>query len=511
LAWAAPSDGGAPIDHYVVYQNGLAVQQVTSASATVTGLVNGQSYSFTVSAHNVAGEGPQSTAAAATPQLPMNVPGVPVNLQSTPGAGQVTLTWSPPTSDGGAAIDHYIVFRDGADVGHPTSTSLTITGLTDGTSYNFTVAAHNAVGTGLQSSAVQATPSPTVTIPGAPTALTATPGNGHIALVWTAPSNNGGAGIDHYVVFLDGVDVLHASSTSANLTGLLNGQTYVIAVAAHNSAGTSPPSPTVTATPSTSVTLPGAPSALNAMIWKDQVFLTWAPPGNDGGAVIEYYIIYQDGVEVARSNEASIVIDGLVNGQEYMFSVAAHNHVGDGPRSVEMEAVPSGSAAVPGAPIGLVVVTGDGVVTLSWSKPADGDPTVDYYIVYQNGVDIAHTAGTSIVISGLINGRSYEYTVAAHGPGGKGQASTTAYATPQYGTGAMSVLLGVLITISLIGLLMVVMIRKKRDGPAVERTKPSIAADLKTAGAEQRTCPRCWKPVSGNHVCEHCGMDLRKP
>src|SRR4029077_17973362 len=70
------------------------------------------------------------------------------------------------------------------------TTSCTVTGLTNGTPYFFRVAAINAAGTGAYS-----TPSSGVTprtVPDAPTAVTGTPGNGHVSLTWTAPSSNGG-------------------------------------------------------------------------------------------------------------------------------------------------------------------------------------------------------------------------------------------------------------------------------------------------------------------------------
>lgn len=101
---------------------------------------------------------------AATPNLPT----APVNLVATPGAAQVALSWDPPEDDGGGALTAFQVFRDGAVV-HTTpngsTRTFTDTGLTDGTTYRYAVAAVNASGAGALSATVPATlpaaPAPT--------------------------------------------------------------------------------------------------------------------------------------------------------------------------------------------------------------------------------------------------------------------------------------------------------------------------------------------------------------
>ena len=69
LTWEAPNGGGLAIDHYVVYQDGVEVKTVLTLYATITGLANGQAYSFTVAAHNAIGNGSSPTAVVVTPML----------------------------------------------------------------------------------------------------------------------------------------------------------------------------------------------------------------------------------------------------------------------------------------------------------------------------------------------------------------------------------------------------------------------------------------------------------
>ena len=96
--------------------------------------------------------------------IPATVPGNPTGLSGTGGDSQVILEWSAPTSDGGSAITGYVVTPFIGGVAHPaiafasTATFQTLTGLTNGDTYTFTVQAINGVGLGNPSA-----PSPAVT------------------------------------------------------------------------------------------------------------------------------------------------------------------------------------------------------------------------------------------------------------------------------------------------------------------------------------------------------------
>jgi chitodextrinase len=97
----------------------------------------------------------------------------PSNLMATPGNRQVTLSWTAPSDAGSSAVDHYIVYQNGIDVSHPTTTSATITGLTNGQRYPFTVGAHNSGGVSAHSSSQTISPKEASSIPGATTSNSA--------------------------------------------------------------------------------------------------------------------------------------------------------------------------------------------------------------------------------------------------------------------------------------------------------------------------------------------------
>lgn len=170
LSWVAPPNGGAPIEGYTVrwgtaaggpYPNAMTA---IDPSATVTGLTNGTEYRFVVSANNSQGEGPNSEEVAATPTLVTTVPGAPVDLVALPGDGRVSLSWDPPTDNGGETVTGYTV-KWGTTPGGPypntenvSGTTASVTGLTNGIAHYFVVSATNANGEGANSTEVQATP-----------------------------------------------------------------------------------------------------------------------------------------------------------------------------------------------------------------------------------------------------------------------------------------------------------------------------------------------------------------
>ena len=193
LTWSAPiTNGGTAVTGYSVAWTSNAVQGMTSGSAMVaaattsyrlTGLVNGVTYTFTVTATNAAGNGAASTSVAA---VPYTRAGSPSNLVANALAGgQVNLTWSPPGDNGGAGLTGYWIERrvEGGEwavlVSNTSSTwtSHLAIGLDPTISYEFQVSAWNAAGMGAMSApstAVSPVAPTTTTTTVAPTTATTT-------------------------------------------------------------------------------------------------------------------------------------------------------------------------------------------------------------------------------------------------------------------------------------------------------------------------------------------------
>jgi len=170
LAWTVPaSTGGSNITNYIVKtstNSGLTWTRVArpasaALSHILTGLAGGTSYAIKVIAKNAFGISPPSVHAVRV--APATVPGKPTSVVAVSLDAQVFVTWAAPASTGGSAITNYSVkySSNGGVAGswtnfpHPvsTATSLTVTGLTNGTPYVIKVIAKNAVGISSPSSA----------------------------------------------------------------------------------------------------------------------------------------------------------------------------------------------------------------------------------------------------------------------------------------------------------------------------------------------------------------------
>lgn len=171
LSWlAASGSSGYPVLNYSIGQGASASGPWTSIGSSsglsfnATGLTNGNTYYFEVTARSGSGTSAPSNVATATPAtVPYPVP-TPVAAAST--ATSINVTWSMPASDGGSTIlDYYLEYAT-ASTGPWTSVTLgvalndTLKGLSPATTYYLRVAARNEVGTGNYGGIASATTQP---------------------------------------------------------------------------------------------------------------------------------------------------------------------------------------------------------------------------------------------------------------------------------------------------------------------------------------------------------------
>ncbi|GAB4088472.1 hypothetical protein GCM10028785_11410 [Hydrogenophaga soli] len=204
-----------------------------------------------------------------------DTPNAPTAVVATAGDTQARVDFAAPAA-GSLPISRYTVVSNpagGVDAqAGTTATSHTLTGLTNGTSYTFTVVATNGVGDGPVSAASNAvTPA---TIPGAPTGVSASANasNGQATVSFSAPASNGGSAITGYTVVSNpagGVDAqAGATALSHTVTGLTNGTSYTFTVVATNGVGDSVASVASNAVvPGAVVGTGGRKAALGAGSW----------------------------------------------------------------------------------------------------------------------------------------------------------------------------------------------------------------------------------------------------
>ncbi|WP_151736845.1 S-layer homology domain-containing protein [Paenibacillus tengchongensis] len=242
LTWS-PVDGSTG---YKIYQSatsatyGDEVAAVSSAvySHTITGLTNGAEYYFAVKAVNGGGDSLFSNQLNALPQ--MKAPDAPAIQSAVPGNGEVTLSWNGAETASGYSIYQSLTpDMEGTPAASVSGDvySHTVTGLTNGTTYYFTVTAENAGGISPASGTVSAVPA---TTPDSPTEIAAVPGDREVTVHFMPPAVSGGQPVIGYSVTAEpGGITATGTGSPIVVTGLNNNTSYTFTVKAINLMGSS--------------------------------------------------------------------------------------------------------------------------------------------------------------------------------------------------------------------------------------------------------------------------------
>ena len=398
----------------------------STTSYTVTGLTNGTAYQFKVRAVNSVGTGAESPASTAV--TPATTPPAPTTLTGSAGNARVALTWTSG-GDGGSAITQWqYVKKVGTNAFETTwtaipnsgasTTSYTVTGLTNGTAYQFKVRAVNSVGTGAASPASAAvTPA---TTPPAPMKPTVTGGNASVALTWTSGGDGGSAitqwqyvkkvGANNFETTWTAIPSSGASTTSYTVTGLTNGTAYQFKVRAVNSVGTGAASSASAAV--TPATTPPAPTTLTGSAGNARVALTWTSGGDGGSAITQWQYVKKVGasnfettwsaIPSSGATTTSYTVTGLTNGTAYQFKVRAVNSVGTGAESPASDAV---------TPVGSVALAASAVTETTATLTLANHTAAWWYQGDQGGAQCTSVAQntTTASLTGLTGGTTYTY------------------------------------------------------------------------------------------------------
>jgi chitodextrinase len=355
-------------------------------------------------------------------------PTIPKNLAVTSvSSSSISLSWTASTDN--VVVAGYVISRNGVQVGTSTTTTHTDSGLTEATSYTYTVAAYDAGGNMSKASSQIVASTSDVTAPSVPTGLTATTVTAtQISLAWTASTDN--VAVTGYKVYRDGVQIATTTTPSYSNTGLVQATTYSYTVAAHDAAGnTSKQSASLRVTTG-DTTAPTKPTGLKATVMSAQrIDLSWT--ASTDNVAVTGYKIYRGGVQIATTTKTTLTNNNLTEATTYTYTVAAYDAAGN--TSAQSTAVTATTLDVtaPAKPTGLTATpVSKSQISLSWA-PSSDNVAVTGYKIYRGGVQIATTTGTTYANSGLTEATTYSYTVAAYDAAGNtsGQSATASATT----------------------------------------------------------------------------------
>jgi len=200
-----------------------------------------------------------SSAFGETPLVAAGSMGTPAELNASAGDTVVSLSW---TSVSGA-VAYQVQYRA---VGSSTwlvdrltdQTSLIVSGLTNGTAYEFRVIASDGTPSNVGDPTPAQSATPTLSAPGTPVGVSAAPGiSGTLEVTWSAATTGGAVATYSLRYGTDGetwTTITGITDTDRTLTGLVNGTAYQVQVQAVNDAGTSNWTSSATSTPIASAT-----------------------------------------------------------------------------------------------------------------------------------------------------------------------------------------------------------------------------------------------------------------
>lgn len=343
ISWTAPTtvvEKG--VTEYIVTSNpdGYSFScEVSQESLLFTGLTNGTPYTFTVIARNSGASSVESDPSNPVTPFP-EPPSAPINILVSPRSASAVVAWEPSTYDGGSEITGYRIVSvpdNKIQTVGPDITSVTMTGLKNGTSYTFRVFGVNAIGFSGQSNSI--TPYP---LPGNPKIGVPVIGNTIVTLSWTAVPGAVASPITAYKLtrsddetFL--LTIGGGNSGTCEITeGLTIGTPVTFYVRSVSAIGQSALATPITVTP---LGLPGAPGSFTATpimtgpVANQGKFATlaWTAPDSNGGTPITGYIITYNSFTspLIGASVRTFLATGLTNGAEVTFNIIAKNKIGN--------------------------------------------------------------------------------------------------------------------------------------------------------------------------------------
>jgi hypothetical protein len=298
-----------------------------------------------VAAINAVGTGNFSIFGTTVVIPPPKVPGAPTMTGSTPSAGAITVTFSPPTNNGGLPITNYTtqcLSGDGGAAGLKSSlgSPMKVTNLSAGMSYFCRVRATTAAGNGAYSSYGSSVVIPPAAAPTAPSITTSSPSAGAVTVAFNPSPNNGGSPVTGYTALCTSTDggatrLATGTASPIKVVNLTVSKSYHCRVRATNAAGTG-----AYGAYGSTVTLPGptappGPAVTGSTPSAGAVTVAFTTPNGDGGSPITGYYAACTSTDGGTNRSATgtaspIKVVNLTVSKSYHCRVRATNAIGTG-------------------------------------------------------------------------------------------------------------------------------------------------------------------------------------
>jgi hypothetical protein len=360
-----------------------------------------------------------------------DVPSAPRQVGATSKVRALEITWQAPERTGERPITGYHVEVDPAEEGMEITVdghTAQVTGLRNGVTYRYSVAARNAVGLG---PATTLTASRLPDVPAAPEGLVVERGDGYARVTWERPPSDGDLGITGYVVFAHpggGSATTSGPELTAVVEGLTNGQPTTFTVHALNPVGLGPASER--SAPVVPAGRPGEPVSVAAVPGVRSVSVSWEAPTETGGLPLAGYLVKRlpnGASHWVGPTTTSMSFSDLENDTSYAFAVAATNELGAGR---EAHSPPVLTPATPGAPRKVEATPGVRSLAVRWERSlSDGRERILGYTVTASpsgvSVEVDPTADAA-TLEGVPSTKAQTVTVTARNAVGAGPAASAA-------------------------------------------------------------------------------------
>ncbi|MCF8380848.1 MAG: T9SS type A sorting domain-containing protein [Bacteroidales bacterium] len=409
LSWEASTDN-VGVTSYKIYRGGTVLGSSTSLSYTDNTVLDGNSYTYAVSALNAAGfESGQSNSvtvniADATP------PSIPSGLKVTSVTNStISLNWNSSIDNIG--VTGYTVYRNGELLGTTVAPNYNDNTVSEGNTYTYTVSSFDDAGnTSEQSTGVTASIND-ITAPDVPDGLMLTSASVNaVSLSWNASTDN--VGVAGYNIFRNGVLLDTETGLSYTDNTVSPGNSYNYAVSAFDEAGNESTRSSEVTTNTNDTEAPTVPSGLKLMSVSDNsVSLSW--DASTDNVMVTGYRIYRGGVFLNTTSELSFIDNTVEPENAYSYAVLAFDEAGNASQLSNQITANTVDTTPPSTPADLMAQSASGsCIKLIWGESND-NVGVTGYRVYRAG-DLLSTVNTPSYSDKTVTvGNTYSYSVSA--------------------------------------------------------------------------------------------------